>query len=248
MSTLKILIDKSHLEQIKELSAEFNDVNYMYFYIESNILDFELNDYDILILFNPTCYAPDEKGFTGKLNDEEKKAIQTFVKKGGWVIFTTGFPVEDNPNREDTLNFLKDLLKIKKIIDGIIFTTNEKDYKGSKKNILCTPASEEYSKDLKNVLAYEANLFIPEEQSEIILKGPKTVSFQSETKVWENIHRPPIVIKRKNSKGMVFGIASTQMFLPITKNKTVPVNNKQFLFNIFNSLLKEKEHKELEKV
>jgi hypothetical protein len=226
LATLKILIDKSHLEQIRELSGEFNDVNF-------------------IILFNPTCYAPDEKGYTGLINEAEKKAIQNFVKKGGWLIFTMGFPVEDNPNREDTLEFLKNMLNIKKIMDGIIFAVDEKDFKGSKKNIVCIPTGEQYCTDLKNILAYESNLFIPDEKSEVIIKGPKTVSFQSEKKLFENIHRPPIVIKNKLGKGVVIGISSTQMFLPITKNKTVPTNNKQFLFNIFNELLKTKEKKEL---
>ncbi len=246
LATLKILIDKSHLEQIRELSGEFNDVNFMYFYIDSNVLDFDLKDYDILLLFNPTCYAPDEKGYTGLFNDAEKKAIQNFVKKGGWVIFSTGFPVEDNPNREDTLEFLRNLLNIKKIMDGIIFGIDEKDYKGSKKNIVCIPTGEEYCTDLKHIFAYESNLFIPDEKTHVIMKGPKTVSFQSEKKLFENIHRPPIVVKNKIGKGMVIGISSTQMFLPITKNKTVPTNNKQFLFNIFNEILKIKEKKELD--
>ena len=244
MSSLKIIIDKTHLEQLKELSSEFNDANFMFFYIDSNILDFNLKDYDALVFFNPCCYAPDEKGFTGQFNDKEKEAIQNYVKNGGCLIVTTGFPVEDNPNREDALAYFSKMLNVKKIIDGILFASNEKEYRGSKKNIICVPAKKEYAEGLKYVLAYESNLFIPNEKSEVILNGPKNTSFKSEEKVFENLQKPPIAITKKLGKGLIMGISSTQMFMPITKNKTVPVNNKQFLVNIFNSLLKEKEKKE----
>ena len=228
---IKILLDRSHLEELYDLPRAFDSYDYLFFHAEENLLNYDLSEYDVVILGNPCAYVTNKLQQSGQFLAEELNNLVQYIKDGGSVFITWGPPLEENPYRVPAIKYFSKLIGLRHIFEGYLFSADTPD-KGTR-IVINAEKSHPIFQKTEEFTVDHASLFLPSAKTKILASSPSECNYLFKpSKIKRNIKSGPILVERRYFQGKILSCSSTKMFTNISKSDQSFDMNRKFFHSI----------------